>query len=274
MCSTKRIVSLVLVLFLIFSNGISSTAKTKTMYTKKAITIKCNNKKVVVPQYHKLKVKLTKKRICISEQMVVDFKKTINDTNPLTIIIEEEEVPKASFPEPTWYVKWKVPSKTYVKVGDNKASIKTKHLTKKKPKGVIKKIPCNTCKSYMSYRTITCTSSPQYKMQHRRAYTDEATGVRMVDGRYCIAVGPKVASRIGTKLELIYASGKRIPAIVGDQKGNTIDGYRHPDGSAVEFIVDYRNLPRRARLMGDMSVLRKFRGDIVAIKVFKNRKEQ
>lgn len=268
-CSTKRIVSLILAMFCVLASTMTAAAKTKTMYTKKAVVIKCKGTKTVIPQYHKIKVKMTKKKTCIVGKKVMDFNNVTENPNPLTTDIEEEEVPKFSFPEPTWYVTWTVPKKTTIKYNNKRGMIYTKYLTKKKPKGRVVKIPRNTCKSYMSYKAITCTSSPQYKLQRTHAYTDTSTGVRMVDGRYCIAVGPKVATKIGTKLELIYKSGKRIQAIVGDQKGHTLDGFMHPDGSAVEFVVDYRNLPRRARLMGDMSVLKKFKGKIVAIKVFK-----
>ena len=45
----------------------------------------------------------------------------------------------------------------------------------------------NSFKAYMSYTAITNTSSPQYKLQ-QQAYTGNY-GIRMVDDRYCIAVG-------------------------------------------------------------------------------------
>ena len=125
----------------------------------------------------------------------------------------------------------------------------------------------------MSYRAITSTGSPQYGLQ-RKAHSDFETGVRMVKGRYCIAVGPKVATKIGTKLDLITESGKTIPAIVADQKAGTIDGYRHPDLSAVEFVVDMGSLPSIARKMGNMSVLRKFHGRVIKIRVYKERRKK
>jgi hypothetical protein len=91
----------------------------------------------------------------------------------------------------------------------------------------------------------------------------------MVKGRYCIAVGPKVATKIGTKLELVFKGGKKVPAVVADQKAGTIDGYRHPDGSAVEFVVDNKALPRCAKRAGDMSALKLFKGRIIKIRVYK-----
>lgn len=243
-------------------------AKIKMMYTKKATKIKCKHGSIIVPQYHKINVKLKKKKVKVVNK-VVDFNNdvTINN-NPLTITVNDEKVPLVACVSNRYASKWFLPKKTSVTINNKKGKIETKKLTKKKPRGVIKKLPRNSFKSYMSYRAITATSSPQYKLQ-RNAYTDNATGVRMVDGRYCIAVGPKVATRIGTKLELIFKSGKRVPAIVADQKAGTIDGYRHPDGSAIEFVVDNSALPRCARLMGDMSVLKKFKGRVTAIKVFK-----
>ena len=266
MCSkTKLILSLLLVSFLILSNETVGLAKCKTMYTKKSYVITNENgNKCVIPQYHKIRVKL-KAHKPEQNSDVIDF--NVVNKNPLT---EFNDVlfPLLIVPESVDATDWKIPNKTKIVYDGFKGKIKTSKLRIKKPKYDKKQLPYNMFKSYMSYRAISSTGSPQYRLQCR-AYTDYKTGVRMVDGRYCIAVGPKVATKIGTKLELIYKGGKKVPAIVADQKAGTIDGYRHPDGSAVEFVVDNSALPRCARLMGDMSALKKFSGRITKIKVFK-----
>lgn len=266
-CKTKRIISLILCLFLVLSNRTLGLAKTNTMYAKKATVIRCKKNKVIVPQYHRVKVKLKKKVTKLVQKKVVDFNDETSSDSPLATIVNNEKQQLSVLIMKKYSIKWLLPKRTSITIDNNKGKIKTKRLTNKKPKGVIKKLPSNSFKSYMSYRAISSTGSPQYKLQ-AEAYTDSATGVRMVDGRYCIAVGPKIATKIGTKLELIYKSGKRVPAIVADQKAGTIDGYRHPDGSAVEFVIDNSALPRCARLMGDMSALKKFKGRITSIKVF------
>lgn len=111
------------------------------------------------------------------------------------------------------------------------------------------------CKSYkkthMSYTTITCRSSNQYKLQ-KKAYTDKKSGIRMVDDYYLIAVGSYYADHIGEKLIVTMKSGKQIPCMVGEFKSDKhtdkthryhVGGYDHgvyypPDGSVIEFVVD------------------------------------
>lgn len=52
----------------------------------------------------------------------------------------------------------------------------------------------------MDYRTITDKTSKQFDMQNNEAYTDVNTGLRMVNDRYCIAVGSFYTKTIGKKL--------------------------------------------------------------------------
>ena len=96
-------------------------------------------------------------------------------------------------------------------------------------------------KAYMGYQAVTDTSSPQYNLLRNKGYTDEM-GLRMVDGRYCIAMGSGFASRIGTKIDIELTNGTIIPCILGDQKSDrhTKDGHMRckSNGSVAEFIVD------------------------------------
>lgn len=270
MCfKAKQFLSLVIMLSLIFVGNATCMAKTKVMYTKKPYTVTIKNKKVIIPQYHKVKVRLVKREYKYVVENIIDFKNDNVNNSPFETMIKEDDIPKNSFPNINWQTKWILPKKTYVLIGKIKHEIKIEKLSYKLPISKVKRIPKNTFKSYMPYTAITSTGSSQYKLQRKKAYTDDNTGVRMVQGRYCVAVGPKVATKIGTKLDLIYKSGKIVPAIVADQKGNTIDGYRHPDGSAVEFVVDNKALPRCAKRAGDMSALKLFKGRITKIRVYK-----
>ena len=252
----------ILILSLSFIFGINSEAKTKTMYVKSPTKVTVNGVTKIVPKYLKTKVKLKKIEV-----------------GTISLARGAEEGMEFEFPEITledrfsFLIVFKEPIKTKIKVVNTNCKIKTKKLTDEKPKFVVKNIPYNTFKSYMSYRAITASGSPQGRMQRNRAYTDYETGVRMVAGRYCVAVGPGVATKIGTNLELIFSNGKIVPAIVADQKAGTVDGFRHADGSAVEFLIDSSALPSIARTMGDMSYLDEFKGEIVKIKVYK-REEQ
>lgn len=153
------------------------------------------------------------------------------------------------------------------------AYIKTKYLSKKKPKYTTKNSPAGFFKSYMDYKYITDTSSPQYKMQRNKAYTDSKTGIRKVGNRFCVALGSGFANKIGTKVNIIMKSGKVIPCILADQKKNseTIAGHKmHSwDKSVAEFIVSSRRLDRRAKRMGDISYIPMFKGAIKNIRVYK-----
>ena len=55
------------------------------------------------------------------------------------------------------------------------------------------KIKSSGFKCYTRYTAITRKSSLQYKIQKEYAYTGDF-GIRMVDGRFCIAVGTAVTS--------------------------------------------------------------------------------
>lgn len=104
---------------------------------------------------------------------------------------------------------------------------------------------CNSAnKTYMAYTAVTSVSSPQYKLlRGSSAYTDTKTGLRMVDGRICIAVGTFYASKIGTKINLVMANGNVVECILGDVKSDRhtdpTHRYQAQDGSVVEMIVDY-----------------------------------
>lgn len=111
-------------------------------------------------------------------------------------------------------------------------------------------------KSYMDYRSITSTDSRQYKLQNRYAETGEY-GIRMVDGRYCVAIGSHFTSDIGQYFDLILENGTVIPCILSDQKAD-----KHTDSNNIvtmhngcmsEFIVDTNSLSDLAKNRGNIS---------------------
>lgn len=105
---------------------------------------------------------------------------------------------------------------------------------------------CNSANfTYMAYTAVTSRNSGQYKLLYGdSAYTDTVTGLRMVDGRYCIAVGTFYASKIGTKINLVMANGGVVECILGDVKSDEhtdpTHRYQKYDGSVAEMIVDYQ----------------------------------
>ena len=66
---------------------------------------------------------------------------------------------------------------------------------------------------------MTKKSSDQYKLQHGYAYTGQY-GIRMVNGRYCIAVGTGVCKKVGQYIDVILENGTWIPCIMADQKAD------------------------------------------------------
>jgi hypothetical protein len=110
-------------------------------------------------------------------------------------------------------------------------------------------------KSYMSYKAITNTGSPQYRLQSQFAYGG-SYGCRMVEGRYCIAIGTGFGGSVGTYIDLILENGTTIPCIVGDIKsnehtlGNNITTAHN--GCVSEFLVDVNYLDKNAKISGNM----------------------
>lgn len=104
-------------------------------------------------------------------------------------------------------------------------------------------------KSYMDYSALSRFS--QKELQDL-ASTDE-NGFRVLDGRYMVAVGTAVTTKVGDYIVLILENGTRIECIVADIKDD-----RHTDDSCMvtkengcvsEFIIDKKVM--------DSSVLKK-----------------
>lgn len=142
--------------------------------------------------------------------------------------------------------------------------------TEKKKQQVVQVSTSNngSMKSYMSYRAITNTRSKQYQLQ-QQAVTDPNTGVRTINGDYCIAIGSGWGYGIGTKVLVTLQGGKTFNAIVADAKAdahtqsdNKTTSY---DGSVVEFIVEVSSLPKAVRISGNLGVLEIFNGGIISI---------
>ena len=128
----------------------------------------------------------------------------------------------------------------------------------------------NSIKSYMDYRCITLRSSKQYKLQHSLAYTGDH-GLRMVNGRYCIAVGSYYTTTIGQYIDVELSNGNVIHGILADCKSDAHTDSTHrinPNGSVVEFVVDTRTLDSTAKRMGDISYVNGWNSKIVNIKVY------
>lgn len=131
----------------------------------------------------------------------------------------------------------------------------------KEPEEVINYITYNIpenkgFKSYMDYRTITSTGSKQFQLQNLYANTGDY-GIRMVDDRFCIAVGTHFDAQIGQYLDLILENGSVIPCVLADVKADIHTDSNNiitlANGCVSEFVVYTLSLHNMAKRMGDVS---------------------
>lgn len=112
-------------------------------------------------------------------------------------------------------------------------------------------------KTYESYTCINNTSSAQYALQ-QEAYTGDY-GIRMVDGRYCVAMGTYWTTEIGTCMDIYLESGEVIPVILGDLKQNIhtdeTNRYGLTNHDVLEFIVDMSEVPDEVLYSGSYNCI-------------------
>ena len=106
-----------------------------------------------------------------------------------------------------------------VRCEDGYGYVRKNAVANKKFKYKTIKIKSHGFKSYTSYRALTRKSSLQYKLQQEYAYTGDY-GIRMVNGRFCIAVGTGVCKNIGQYIDVILENGTLIPCIMADEKAD------------------------------------------------------
>lgn len=98
--------------------------------------------------------------------------------------------------------------------------------------------------TWMAYQAVTAKGSAQYKLLYGEdAYTDEETGLRMVDGCICAAIGTGWGTVIGDKFDVYMKNGNVFHCIMGDAKADIhtdelTHKYQAFDGSVLELIRD------------------------------------
>ena len=127
-------------------------------------------------------------------------------------------------------------------------------------------------KSYTNYKLLS-KSSPQGKLQ-QKAYTDSVTGIRMVDGYYCAALGTYYDGNIGDKFLVTLSSGNQFKMVLCDVKSDRHTDAKHQytraNGCVIEFYVDYSVLSSSVKRMGNISYINGFEGDISLIQKIQN----
>lgn len=150
--------------------------------------------------------------------------------------------------------------------------INLKYITDEKLPYEFKEVVGDKRKSFEDYRKITVTTSKQYRIQQRYAYTDRETGIRVVDGKYCIGLGSYFTHNIGQYVDLVLANGEVIPCIIGDAKNNLHTNENNSiglDGSVAEFIVDKDHLDRYVRRSGNISDVKpEWNSEVVGVRLY------
>lgn len=129
----------------------------------------------------------------------------------------------------------------------------------------------NGFKSYMSYHTITNKESTQYELQSY-AYTGNH-GIRMIQNRYCIALGTYFDAQLGNYVDLILENGSTIPCVISEIKSdkdtdenNIVTSH---NGCVAEFIVDVKAMNENAKKYGDISYCKPdWNSSIINIRVY------
>ena len=119
------------------------------------------------------------------------------------------------------------------------------------------KVADGSFKTYMDYRSITCKTSAQYKLQQKA--TTDAAGFRRYQNYYLVDMGTAYAKKVGETFEITLASGKTIACMIGDIKApqhtDKTNRYMTANGNIVEWIIDRKRMSPRALSLGDVSSL-------------------
>ena len=131
------------------------------------------------------------------------------------------------------------------------------------------------CKTYAYYTAVTVKNSPQYAVLNSgtwngveyETYTDETTGIRMVDDCYCAALGSFYGTKMGTKYLVTLESGKTFKIILCDSKADrhtdSTNRYALQNKDIVEFYVEPGKVPYQVN--GSYNSLPEFNGPIKSI---------
>ena len=127
-------------------------------------------------------------------------------------------------------------------------------------------------KTFAYYTAVTAKSTPQYKMLNsKKCYTDDETGVRMVDGCYCVAMGSFYGSNIGQKYRITFDTGVQIDVVLCDQKANKHTNSTNQYARAkdvLEFYCEKSKIPKVIRTRGNYNNIELFKGAITKIEKY------
>ncbi len=135
----------------------------------------------------------------------------------------------------------------------------------------------NSFKTWMSYKAVTNSKSPQYKFIRAYGWADEEGFMRCYAEKelgieqdyYMIALGSYYGTEIGTKYRITLDTGRVFYGVLADCKAdrhtNSTNQYIPHNGNVVEFLVEKTKLNKSVRKTGDASAHDPLKGNIVKI---------
>lgn len=132
-------------------------------------------------------------------------------------------------------------------------------------------------KTWMSYKAVTNTASPQYKFIRTWGWSDSEGFMRCNGERdfginseyYLVAMGSYYGTTIGTKYRITLDTGKVFYAALADLKANRDTNSTHQycpgNKDIVEFLVDTSKLNKDVKRMGSANVYMPLNGSIIKI---------
>jgi hypothetical protein len=131
-------------------------------------------------------------------------------------------------------------------------------------------------KTWMSYKAVTSTRSPQYKFIHKWGWRDDQGFMRcsgerdlgITDDYYLIALGSYYGRTIGTKYKITTDTGRVFYGALADMKADRHTNATHQfarNRDVVEFLVDTPYLNREVRRAGNANVYMPLNGKIAKI---------
>lgn len=131
-------------------------------------------------------------------------------------------------------------------------------------------------KTYMDYRCVTNTGSPQYKYIQQWGWSDwdgfmRCDGERdlgITDDYYMVALGSYYGTEIGAKYKITTDTGNVFYAVLCDQKADCDTDCLHRysyNNDVVEFIVDTHSLNETVKLFGSANVYMPLNGKIASV---------
>lgn len=131
-------------------------------------------------------------------------------------------------------------------------------------------------KTYMDYRMVTNTASPQYKFIDRWSWSDY-DGFMRCDGEsdfgvdqnyYLVALGSYYGTTVGTKYRFTTSDGNVFYGVLADFKSNYDTNSTHQysyNQDIIEFLVDTSQLIRNVKVWGSANVYPGLSGSITNV---------